>query len=299
MIWTNILIYFLLAALMIPLVSYLGSKKVIYGYMGFTNYIIENKKDYYKWAEYWILLNPMLIITISFALYQIGATQFIRHVWMITPLYWWNLYFYIVVILGRRKLLNQVDFFVISLLSSIISYGVYKYIVLVGSDFILPNFENIRDLLWIGSLGYLFYILNKKKEEEAVDKTFYKRFLSNKLSQFRAEYNVLLDNLAIYELRNIALTIIFFEDFNRPKIIRKVEHFLSHLGLAKTTGISQLGKNANDIQSVEKLVKWLNSIAPGLNFENHWEYPRVIFEKYNGKEYADECWEIHELVKHL
>lgn len=292
----NIILYYFLSLITIPFISYLGNKKIIQTYMGFTTYITDNKKNYYKWAEYWVLLNPLISLSLSFLFYEIGRTDLIRHVWLITPFYWFNLYIYISLILRRKKLLDHKDFLLIAILSSLISYGVYRYIILVGPEFILPNFENIRDLFWLGSVGYLFYALNRKKEEQIETRTLYKEFLLNRLKKYTSEYKKELESLVRSEQKHAVLTIMFFEDFNRPITIRKVEFFLARFGIAKTTGISQFGLNINDKVSVKKLISWVKSLDEN---DYEYEYIRNIFITYNGKEYADECWNIYSDIKDL
>ena len=98
----------------------------------------------------------------------------------------------------------------------------------------------------------------------------------------KREYH--LDDLKAYE-QSILLSILIVEDYNRPKMLRFLERWLSYFGFAKTTGIAQTqGKNLSDQESVNLLrQKILDSFRNKPTISD----VRTFLNEYNGGGYDE------------
>lgn len=243
------------------------------------------------------VLTPAIYITIlSTIFYTLGLDYLTKNIYLIGVYYVLFRGIFNIVI-NRAKLINWPKYFLYALSIVLLSYFVYTKFIVTKTN-ILPDFNNMANELWIIIILFLYNLLNKV---ELSDKRFEKRknnYLKIQFERVDSKYSSIINKETEHpRLRQLALAIIIYEDFNRPKLFRIIEYvnyFLTRK--PHTLGIMQVNTSRyiDDKKSVtlgtRKLVRDYQTLKPdyqtsvsSLNFYQYGDelFQQKLIEKYN------------------
>jgi hypothetical protein len=176
----------------------------------------------------------------------------------------------------RAKIVNwaRILFYYLSII--IISTIIYNNFI-DSVDSLLPDFTQIKNEIWLLIIIFIYELGNgfegktpKNEIFEATNaylpeiKSRKKKYILQNFKRLNNEYGKIIDEISSSDssFRLVIISILIFENFNRPRIIRFLERIWVRFSKAKVTqGIMQIAsdKPLSDLDSVRLGTKYLFS----------------------------------------
>ncbi|WGE52566.1 hypothetical protein [Actinobacillus equuli] len=151
-----ILLHFTLALFLFLITNWFGKKSVDYGYYEFSFYEQEYNTVFdllYK------SFSPVVFIFIASLLFhKLGFDSCIIDIYYVV-VYSFLIRVTYIIVMGRHSITDWKTIFLISVVSTSISYVVYNEFLLT-KEFLIPSKEDIATALWFGFIGYIYKTLN-------------------------------------------------------------------------------------------------------------------------------------------
>jgi hypothetical protein len=243
-----------------------------------------------------VLTPTVFIIIVSAIFYSIHLDAFIKNIYFVSV-------YYVVfrsvfnIVINRGSLINwpkQIFYYIF-----IIALADFTYVKFIQTKSnLLPDFNNISNELWIIIVVFVYNTINNisitdKKKAKRKDK-----YLEIQFASINRKYSpIILKETNNLRLRQIAMAIIIYENFNRPKFFRIIEyvnHFLNRrphtLGIMQFKTIEFISDSESVKLGTKKLISDFNDltkeIANGLHGLGMTEYDddyyqRELIERFN------------------
>jgi hypothetical protein len=256
------------------------------------------------------VLTPIvyLLLTASI-LYAFNLDRF-THKFYVVSFYYIMIRLIINLLTDTRLLLNWYRQFLYWFVIMVLSYYAYEKIIITKKN-LVPDFTTIANELWIIVLIFLYHISNNI---ELSSKNTFKRkknYLKSKYFTFEKKYGYVITTLESKKLMALAYSILIYENFNRPYVIRLLENTLLMLtNKPRTLGIMQVRSSQliDDYESVtlgvEKLRKDYQNLknAPKEDSTSgewsEWYLIANTISAYNGGEkYREQVMDILDFIE--
>lgn len=265
-------------------------------YQGFTTRFFSSSNDTISTNSviFWIFISPVFscftylviwFLNDNFGTLTIGFNK----LWLISLFFWLGEYL-LIILLGRRKLVNEIFIFSIAVSSLLLNY--YLSVIAFTGDIkdILPNASNTTFQLYLifGAFVVSAIQVSYQNDNYTLKRN---RFILRKFDSYLSKFDILLklDNPLLYLVTSILLV----EDFERPKVIRIFEKIVN----SSTRNIAQ-NDSLNDYHSVFLLTQNIQEL-----YNNHSELVNWIYEiayEYNHSEqYAHDVVGIYYTLQNL
>ena len=228
---------------------------------------------------FWIFISPFFSIlgyVCSLFLNSVFKTCHVsyNYLWTISLVFWIVIYL-IILILGRRKLVNHLFILIIAIASIVLNWYIARIAFTGNVNDISPDSSNTAFQFYLAIGLSLISIVQVIYESENYNlkRT---RFIREKIQKYLREYKVIYSLKGNIELLYLSLAILVLEDFERPKFIRIIENILR----TKTRNIAQ-NDSIDDIDSVSILVKQLQDLAVSSKEEDERKKLRSIIREIN------------------
>ena len=263
---------------------------VILEYVMLKNFLSMNLKEYQGFSTrffsssssgdkistnsiiFWIFISPFFSIlgyVCSLFLNSVFKTCHVsyNYLWTISLVFWIVIYL-IILILGRRKLVNHLFILIIAIASIVLNWYIARIAFTGNVSDILPDSSNTAFQFYLAIGVSLISIVQViyERENYNLKRT---RFIREKIQKYLRKYKVIYSLKGNIELLYLSLAILVLEDFERPKFIRIMENILR----TKTRNIAQ-NDSIDDVDSVTILVNQLQD----LNVISEEEYGRINLE---------------------
>jgi hypothetical protein len=243
-----------------------------------------------------VLTPTVFIILISALFYAVNLDRFTSNIYLVSVYYvLFRTLFNIAI--NRTKLINWTKYITYSLAIIGVSYFVYKKFIVTKSN-ILPDFKNMANELWIIIIIFLYNFINHIRPSDKNAQKRKDRYVEIQFGAINRKYSPIItkvtDNV---RLRQIALAIIIYENFNRPKLFRIIEyinHFFNRkehtLGIMQVSSTKFIGDKESAKLGIQKLIhdftilksEYLNNKElPGTDEYKDETYQRKLIEKFN------------------
>jgi hypothetical protein len=242
-----------LGILLFFIINWIGKQSYSIGYMEISMFVKVEEAPALNFLMR--VLSPIVyIIIISAILYYFKLDKFV------TNIYYINIYYIIIRLLfnlvsNRWVLLNwyQQSLYWITIIT--ISYFAYEKIIKVKTN-VLPDFTTIANELWIIIIIFLYQVTNNIKVSEDSGNKRKSQYLISRYKHFNRKYGNIINNKCKNNiLEAIVYSVLIYEDFNRPKVIRYIENIKQRVsGKSHTLGVMQVlsQKVISDEESVIK-----------------------------------------------
>lgn len=190
-------------------------------------------------AIYRILFAPLSIVVASIVLFLVGGDYYVANIWA-ASVWFFLLQTLMLIALVRWRLVDKRKYFVFHGMSIALSVYLYFQLIQKGIDSLLPDEANLRTDLWLIVALFLYGIYRSIPENQRLSDRRKAHYAFSRAKKFQRKYRV---ELQPYDesLRRAILAIMVYEDFNRPKLARWLEHMTD----ARTQSILQL-RGVND-----------------------------------------------------
>lgn len=193
-------------------------------------------------AVYRVLFTPLCIVGVSILLYLLNLSWVVVNIWTVSV--WFAALQAAMIFLGARwALVHKIQFFAFHALSIAISYFLYEVLIKNGLSRLLPDEANLRTDLWLIVILFLYGLFQAVRRNEDTSKRT--RYALKRAKKFRRKYAHVLEK---YEpgFQDVLLSVMIFEDFNRPYVARIWENITS----AHTRTIMQVPNVSTDEQGI-------------------------------------------------
>lgn len=245
------LVHFSLGVILFFIINWIGKNSFSVGYMQISVFVKEDNAPAFNIVIR--ILSPIIyILIVSVIFYKLGLDSFVQNIYMVSVFY---LGFRLVfnLITNRGLLINwgrQVFYW-----SSIIflSIYVYKELIIVKKN-LFPDISGWTNEIWIIVLIFVYSVFNRLRFSQKNTILRKNRYIINRYNKFNKNYGIIVDdNINNIKLKCVVYSIMIYEDFNRPKIVRFLENIVHLLSNKEhTLGLMQIKTNRliNDRKSV-------------------------------------------------
>ncbi len=219
--WWIATIHFALAVLLFFIINWIGAHSISVGYMQMDIVIKEESAPAFNFL--FKVIAPIVFLVLSAVLFQsLNIPQLNKNCYFIVIFYWCFRLLW-VLCTNRGSLTNwceQILYWISS-----IGLSLWVYSLLESVEQILPTPRSLLDQLWILIIIFVYSTLNKIQISREGTIKRKNKYITSRYKKFRAEYNDIIAgyyNNSTYEA--ITYSIMIYEDFNRPKLIRLIEY---------------------------------------------------------------------------
>ena len=247
---------------------------------------------------FWIFISPFFSIlgyVSSLFLNSVFKTCHVsyNYLWTISLIFWIVIYL-IILILGRRKLVNHLFILIIAIASIILNWYIARIAFTGNVSDISPDSSNTAFQFYL-AIGLSLISIVQVIYERDNYKLKRTRFIREKIQKYLRKYKVIYSLKGNIELLYLSLAILVLEDFERPKFIRIIENILR----TKTRNIAQ-NDSIDDIDSVSILVKQLQDLAVGSKEKDKIKKLRLIIKEINcSDQYVTNVMELFNTISRL
>lgn len=259
-------VHFLLAISLFLIQNYIGSRSYSKGYIKFS--LLDEKDETVSTNFVIKVFGPIIFIILSASLFQyFNLNRFVPNVINVVYYYIFIRIFFIV-IYERVLIINWfrtlIHFSAIVLVSNIINDKLIKSV-----SVLLPDFSTIKNELWLLVIIFLYQVGNGTVEKFSDNnlseqtkaylpelKKRKRKYILKKYKDFNKEYEKIIKQISkednAFDL--LVISILIFENFNRPFILRYIERIYCFLFRKTITqGIMQISSNKviSDTESVK------------------------------------------------
>ncbi len=235
-----------------------------------------------------VLTPTVFIILISALLYALKLDRFTVNIYLVS-IYYVSFRTLFNLAINRTRLINWIKYIFYSLAIVGLSYFVYIKFIVTKSN-ILPDFNNMANELWIIIIIFLYNFVNNIRPSDKNAQKRKDRYVDVQFGAINRKYSpIITKQTDILRLRQIALAIIIYESFNRPKLFRLVEylsHFFSRkphtLGIMQVTSTNFIGDKESVRLGTKKIIEDFESLRIQFLSDN---------DMYGTAEYKDESYQ--------
>ncbi len=288
---------------------------VILEYIMIKNFLSMNLKEYQGFSTrffssssidkistnsiiFWIFISPLFSIigyVCSLFLNSVFKTCHVsyNYLWIVSLVFWIVIYL-IILMLGRRKLVNHLFISIIAIASTVLNWYIARIAFTGDVDDILPDSSNTAFQFYLAIGVSLISIIQVIYERDNYILRR-KRFISEKIQSYLSKYKILYSLEGDLGLLYLSLAILVLEDFERPKIVRVMENKLK----AKTRNIAQ-NDSIDDVHSVFILVKQLQDLASRSKEGDKRKKLEFIIKEINySNQYVSNVMELFNIISQL
>ena len=220
-------------------------------------------------------------------------------------IYYFVLRFIINILLGRSKLINWSRQIIIASISTIIGYWIYQSIIITKSN-LMPDFTSISNELWLIVIIFVYQLFNKISVPNEATKKRKKNYIISRYKLYSNKFSQLIKaEVSDDRIEALIYSILLYEAFNRPKIVRFIENIAFYFKETSTLGIMQVNSSTliNDKKSVELGVKKILNDYNKIRIENEEDefsvqyiFRQTISQYNTGSEYLEEICELFDII---
>lgn len=289
-------LFYLAMSLTLFLIVNLLGRHISSGYVQLELPFKEEKN--FGFNVFYRIATPIVFILIlSGLLVYLGHPRITNNIFLIVIYYLiFRLLFNVAI--GRFKLLNWKKELILSFSIGFISLLIQKKVIDIR-DFHFPTPQTITDYLWLGVAAFIYQTLNDFSYTSTNNKFKKENYIKSKYFSFKKKYgNLINENLNNPDLINLFYSIMVYENYNRPPIVRVVENIVFKIFPgSRTLGLMQIKTSnfINDYESVRLAINKINSdcIQFSIDWKDFiqkspsdvpWRLKSEIISKYNGGE---------------
>lgn len=267
-------IHIALAFILFFIQNWIGSRAYSKGYIRFS--LLDDKDEALSLNYVIKVFGPIVYLILTVALFQYFKIDNFKTDIINVIYYYLGIRLTMIFIYERAKIVNwaRILFYYLSII--IISTIIYNNFI-DSVDSLLPDFTQIKNEIWLLIIIFIYELGNgfegktpKNEIFEATNaylpeiKSRKKKYILQNFKRLNNEYGKIIDEISSSDssFRLVIISILIFENFNRPRIIRFLERIWVRFSKAKVTqGIMQIAsdKPLSDLDSVRLGTKYLFS----------------------------------------
>lgn len=219
--WYICIVHIILAVILFFIVNWIGAQSISVGYMQMNITIREDSAPAFNFL--FKVVSPIVFIVLCAVAFEtMGLEQLNQNIDLVVVFYWIIRLLWILCA-GRSLLTNWFEQCVYWSIS--IGLSVFVYGLLDSVDQILPSPRALLDQLWILIIVFIYSTINRVNIARSQTTKRKNNYIRSKYLEFQNKYgNIIKEgtNNDFYE--SLTYSIMIYEDFNRPKLVRYIEY---------------------------------------------------------------------------
>jgi hypothetical protein len=256
------------------LINWIGRHSHSLGYISLGLFIQRDEAPAFNLALR--LLGPLVYVTIvSALLYAANADAYVQKIWLVVVYYFFGRSLFNV-LMGRFLLVNWPREVLIFAASSWVSWLIYEGII-KHKKTLLPDLTTATNELWVFIAVFVYAVLNQVDTGTRGAERRKENYLRIRFSEMMQKYGSILQNEVPDKLcESLAMTILLYESFNRPRFAQVVERMVFPAG-TQTLGPMQVKTKVplDDLGSVR--------LGVGIVSESYKRHTAEISKQHEGK----------------
>ena len=204
------------------------------------------------------IIFPLIYTTICAGiLYKLNYDNYVEHIYIVNILYFFIRWIMISFVF-EWKILNDwkseiIEFIVCNILNILL----YYFFIIKTKD-IFVSIDELKKAIWIGIITFIFvvirdYVYDNIKINNMNSEERKRKYILVKYNKFKSRYGYIIDT-EDQILKKIVYAIMIYENYSRPRIIRKLEYIIFFIKGEASLGIMQFKTSdyINDEESVKR-----------------------------------------------
>ncbi|WP_137111167.1 hypothetical protein [Rhodobacter sp. SY28-1] len=285
-----------LAILLFFAVNWIGRHAVSFGYSSTT--LFEHPNESIALNFVFRTLPPMVLMVLLSAVAVASGNDELR-----LQSYWIAVYYFLIravyfPVFGLHQLIDWRRFSLHAGMGLAAAWAAYRFLILPKKS-LLPDLETAGNELWLAMIFFMYALANSITVVDSRSAGRRNSFVAKRYLSARYRYGALIDESTTEDLlKLIVYSVIVFEDYCRPPIVRFVERTLFWRA-GRTTGVMQVSSECrlDDMESVKLGTAKLKESWVDHKEESFWERVRSVVADYNrDDDYVYKVLEVMEII---
>lgn len=220
--WYIAFVHFILAIILFFIVNWIGARSVSIGYMQMKIVVEEESAPAFNFL-FKIIAPIVFIILCAVAFEALKLETFNKNIYFTIVFYWLFRTLWIICT-SRGSLTNWKEQFFYWITS--IGLSIWVYSLFESVEQILPSPRSLIDQLWILIIMFIYSVLNKLQISRKETTKRKNNYIRCRYLKFNKKYDCIIKGYFhndFYEA--LTYSIMIYEDFNRPFVVRWIEYF--------------------------------------------------------------------------
>jgi hypothetical protein len=233
---TILLVHVVLAASLFFLMNWIGKHSTAAGYISLTVFLRRDEAPAFNVA-YRIFGPIVFVLVLVWMLTACGLEEYTDRIWLVIPYYYLGRFSF-VLLTDRTQLVNWGRELALFAVSTALGWMLYD-LMIRDKHLIWPGPEHMSGHIWMLVILFLFSTLNNVQHSWESTITRKSNYLKSHYDSCKARYHDIISEAAPDPLAEaLVYTVLLYEGFNRPALIRLVER--AAFPLSKSLGPMQV-----------------------------------------------------------
>jgi hypothetical protein len=295
---SQFLVHLALAFIFFLAVNWVGKHAVDLGYSSTT--LFEEPNEAVALNLFIRVLSPAIFIVAVSAIFVAKNRPESRLDIFYVAVYYYIIRGIVIFALNRQQLVSWFRYFTYSILGILSSYGAYIYLILPNRS-LLPDLDASGNELWLAIFAFLYAVTNKVVLSNEPSKRRKNNFVKYHYDMAKVRFGSTINDVTHEKMVQLLIySIIVFEDYCRPPLVRFAENFV-FWRKKRTTRIMQVmsERTLSDIESVrigsKKIVDAWNA-NKNLEEDTWIKIRKTIIDYNRDDDYVHRVSEIMEII---
>lgn len=250
------------------------------------------------------IFSPVIyIVILSGILYCLEFNYLVKNIYVVTIIYFILKWIISIIVLNRYLLIDWKSEIICSFIAILLSLFVY-FIFISKTTQIFISVEEMRDGIWLGIITFFLslvikYVYNYSYLNYDREKKKIRYYIIKKYNKFQKKYNNIIKTKN-KKLKLLTYSIMIYENYNRPMIIRVLEYIKFFIIGRATLGVMQVTTkkyitNEESVKIGYKIIKENYFSIRKKTFED--KLKRVVFMYNKTNKYVEEVLYIYHLLE--
>ena len=250
------------------------------------------------------IFSPVIyIVILSGILYCLDFNYLVKNIYVVTIIYFILKWIISIIVLNRYPLIDWKSEIICSFIAILLSWFVY-FIFISKTTQIFISIEELRDSIWLGIITFFLsliikYVYNYSYLNYDREKKKIRYYIIKKYNKFQKKYNNIIKTKN-KKLKLLTYSIMIYENYNRPMIIRVLEYIKFFIIGRATLGVMQVTTkkyitNEESVKIGYKIIKENYFSIRKKTFED--KLKRVVFMYNKTNKYVEEVLYIYHLLE--
>lgn len=271
------------------IVNWIGKNSISVGYIQLSTSIAEDSYPAFNFL--FKVIAPPVYLVIYATICQTVNLEYLNNHCYLLVIYYWLFRALFVIVTGKGRLTNWVTYIIYTICSVGISYWIYT--IINDVDRILPEPKDLLNQLWLLIIIFLYGIINKLEFGRKRTIRRKESYINHKYKKFNGKYGETVRNNCKNDfLEAITFSIMIYENFNRPTVVRWIENLRFWVTKKEhTLGIMQVktGTYITNQESIKLAIIYIKESIINMHSDlyvnsdySHSDMASAIAMEYNG-----------------
>lgn len=213
-----------LAIAMFFILNWVGKHSASSGYITLTAFLQRDIAPAFNLL--FRVIGPIVfVIVVASFFYSVGLDRYVFQIWLVV-LYYYLVRLFFIVGFSRLRLVNWWREIFLWISSVGLGWLLYDYII-QDRTILLPEVKDLKNQFWILLILFIYAVFNTVQLNQEGTKQRKDNYIRRAYFKCKASYGEIVASLSVDPLsESLIYSILMFEQFNRPALVRLVERIV-------------------------------------------------------------------------